>query len=129
MTIVLDGLATPITLTDAVLEDELLKYLSSFNSCHIIEDIDGVTHIHINWLYQDQAEANLYHCAIYEVPPEFVIFTEHMPAWLMDVIAHLDKFTMKRIVTNAVRRLYEAADSEYFHTNGISGKIRWRFVS
>jgi hypothetical protein len=118
------GPVTPITFTD-----ELLYRLSSFNSCHVFEDIDGLTHIQINWLYQDQAEANLYHCGIYEHPPEFVIFTEHMPTWLMDAIAHLDKLTMKRIVTNAVKRLYEAADPEYFHTNGIGGKIKWGFAS
>lgn len=115
--------------TEAAYEDELLYRLSSFNSCYIIEDLDGVTHIQINWLYQEQAEANLYYCGIYEHPPEFVIFTEDMPTWLMDAIAHLDELTKKRIVTNAVRRLYEAADPEYFHTNGISGKIKWGFVS
>jgi hypothetical protein len=52
-----------------------------------------------------------------------------MPTWLMDAIAHLDKLTMKRIVTNAVKRLYEAADPEYFHINGIGGKIKWGFAS
>lgn len=34
------GPATPITFTDSALGDELLYRLSSFNSCHVFEDID-----------------------------------------------------------------------------------------
>ena len=50
-----------------------------------------------------------------------------MPPGLVNALARLGKVTMKRIITNAVRRLYESVDPEYYHVNGIHGKVKWRF--
>lgn len=34
---------------------------------------------------------------------------------------------MDIVVTEAVRRMYESVDSDYFHKNGVNSKIVWRF--
>lgn len=115
--------------TGAAIIDELTFRLSSFNACHLEEDLDGNTFIRIHHPYLQQAEANLYKCNIYDHPPQFVIFKADLPKWLMDSLATLDKVTMKRIITDAVRRIYESIDPEYFHTNGIYGKVNWTVVT
>jgi hypothetical protein len=119
-----------IEYTEAALEDALLFHLSSFNSIHLEQDIEGNEYIRPYWQYQEQAEVNLYRCNVHDQPPEFVIFENDLPAWLINELAdELDKKTRHRIITNAVRRLYESMDSEYYHVNGIASKVRWRFVS
>lgn len=106
------------------LEDKLVEIISSYNTADI--DEDG---IHLKWHYIDQAEALIYRINVYDPLPEFVIFTSDMPEWLLEALSGLGKAAMKRIITNAVRRIYESVDPVYFHTNGIYGKVRWRFAS
>lgn len=108
----------------AGLEDKLVEAISSHNSFEIDEDI-----ICIKWDYIDQAKALIYHINVYDPLPEFVIFTQHIPEWLIQELSSFGKVTIKKIITNAVRRVYESVDPEYFHTNGIYGKVRWRFAS
>jgi hypothetical protein len=115
------------------LEDELVRILSSKNIADVIEeeDTDGLWHnnIYIHWMYLEQAEALIYKANMYDSYPEFVIFTEDIPIGLANELNNLGKVTMKRVITNAVRRIYESVASEYFHTNGIHGKVKWRFAS
>jgi hypothetical protein len=115
--------------TIAALEDVLVKTISSKNTFHIDEDENGENEIRIHWMYLEQAEALLDCINIYDPLPEFVIFTEDIPEGLIQALDSLGKVLMKRVITNAVRRIYESIDPEYFHTNGIYGKIRWRLVS
>jgi hypothetical protein len=111
------------------LTDERTYRLSSFNACYIEENDDGNMCIRLYHLYLEQAEHTLYWMNVCDPIPEFAIFTGDIPSWLMDALAGLNKVAMKRIITNTVRRIYESVDPEFFHTNGIYGKIRWRFVS
>jgi hypothetical protein len=110
-------------LSIAAVEDKLVSAISSYNTAEI--DEDG---IHIKWHYLDQAMALIYHINVYDPLPEFVIFTENIPQQLSQELDRL-KVLKKKIVTNAVRRIYESVDPEYFHTNGVYGKVRWRFAS
>ncbi|MGH9979359.1 MAG: hypothetical protein ACRD8Z_26520 [Nitrososphaeraceae archaeon] len=51
-----------------------------------------------------------------------------MPDGLAKELQTLDDKTKDELITNVVRRIYESVDSEYFHTNGIWGKVQWRFL-
>jgi hypothetical protein len=118
------GPTTPINFMEAALTDELTYRISSHNACHIEEDEEGKTYIRLYHLYLEQAEVMLYRINVYDPLPEFVIYTDDIPRWLDDSLSGLDETSRKRIVTEAVRRIYESVDPEYFHTNGIYGKIR-----
>jgi hypothetical protein len=111
-------------LSIAAVEDKLVMVISSYNTGEI--DEEG---IHITWQYLDQAKALIYRINVYDPLPEFVIFIEDIPKELSLELARLGKATMKKVITKAVRRIYESVDAEYFHTNGIYSKIRWRFAS
>ena len=112
-------------LSVAAVEDKLVAVISSYNTC----EIDDENRIHIKWHYLDQAEALIYRINVYDPLPEFVIFTEHLPEELSQELNSIGKVLKKKTITNAVRRIYESVDPEYFHTNEIYGKVRWRFAS
>ena len=59
---------------------------------------------------------------------EFIIFTEDIPEALAKELESLGNVKMKRVIINAVLSIYDSVDSEYSHTNGIYGKIKWRFA-
>jgi hypothetical protein len=113
--------------TPAALEDELTFLLSSKTECDVILDEDGHWHIHVFHPYQNQAEGLIYKINVHDPLPEFDIHNEDIPLGLAQQIQSLGNVTMNRIITNAVRRIYESVNPEYFHTNGISGKVKWRF--
>ena len=106
----------------AALEDKLVEQISSHNSFEI--DEDG---IHIKWHYLNQAEALIYRINVYDPLPEFVIFSEDIRIGLSQELNSFREVLQKKIITNVVRRIYASVDPEYFHTNGIYGKVRWRF--
>jgi hypothetical protein len=112
--------------TPAALEDELTFLLSSKNEYDVIEDEEGNSHILIFHPYLNQAEGLIYRINIHKPRPEFVIWTSDIPAGLAVALQKLGKVMMNRVITNTVRRLYESVDFKYFHTNGLSGRVRWR---
>jgi hypothetical protein len=111
-------------LSMAAIEDKLVLTISSHNTFEIDEGV-----LHIRWNYLDQATALIYRINLYDPLPEFVIFTEDIPEQLIQELSNLRKITMKRVITNAIRRIYESVDPEYFHVNGIYGKVKWRLAS
>lgn len=113
--------------TTAALEDELTCLLSSKNQYEILLGEDGTGHIHVFHPYLNQAEGLLYKINIYRPLPEFVIWVNDIPLGLALALERLGNVAMKRIITNAVRRLYESVNPEYYHKNGIHGKVKWRF--
>jgi hypothetical protein len=115
--------------TPSKLEDELVLLLSSKNDAQVVEDdeIDGQIQICFHHPYLNQAEGLIYKINIYYPLPEFVIWTEDIPEGLVRALKSLGKVMMKHVITDAIRRIYESVDPEYFHTNGIYGKVRWRF--
>ncbi len=74
------------------------------------------------------AEGLVYKVNVSDPIPPFVIWEEDMPLGLVMALEQLGEVSMNRAITNVVRRIYESVDPEYFHTNGIYGKIRWRFA-
>jgi hypothetical protein len=111
-------------LSIAAIEDNLVSTISSHNTAEI--DKEG---IHIKWRYQDQAKTLIYRINVYDPLPEFVIFTEDIPEGLSQQLNDLDIALRKKVITNAVRRIYESVDPEYFHKNSISGKVKWRMAA
>jgi hypothetical protein len=112
--------------TVAALEDELVRVLCSKNSADIVELEDGGIQIYLHRMYIDQAEGLIYRINACERPPEFVIWEKDIPEGLAMALEELGKVGMKRVITGAVRRLYESVDPEYFHTNGLYCKTPWR---
>jgi hypothetical protein len=113
----------------AALEDQLVEVLSFKEIADVTEeeDADGCrTKIYFHRMYLEQAEALLHKINLYEPPPEFAIFSEDIPQGLARELEKLDRVMMKKVITDAVRRLYESVDPDYFHTNGVYGKVRWR---
>ena len=47
---------------------------------------------------------------------------EDIPIGLAEALQGLGEDAKKRAITNAVRRIYESINPEYFHTNGISAR-------
>jgi hypothetical protein len=113
--------------TEAALEDELVLLLLSKNECEILKDFVGRDEILIFHPYINQAEGLLYRINLYNPLPEFVIWESDIPMGLAVELKRLGKVSMNRVITNAVRRIYETVDPEYYHTNGIYGKVKWRF--
>ena len=113
--------------TESALEDEFTFLLLSYNECVIELDEVRQEHIVVYHLYINQADGLLYKINIYDPVPEFVIWTSHIPYDLALALQRLGKVTMNQVITNAVRRIYETVDPEYYFKNGIYGKVKWRF--
>ena len=112
--------------TRAALEDEFLYLLSSKTECDITLE-NNKWFIHPFHPYINQAEGWLYKMNINDPIPEFVIWRKDIPVGLAKALQGLGEVTMKRVITDAVRRLYESVDPIYYHKNGIYGKVRWGF--
>ncbi|MPZ05031.1 MAG: hypothetical protein GEU26_01195 [Nitrososphaeraceae archaeon] len=113
--------------TPAALEDKLVELLSSKNDSDVILDEDENWYIHVFHPYLNQAEGLIYSINVFDPLPKFVIWSEDIPLGLAEALKQLGKVKMKCIITNAVRRIYESINPEYYHKNGIYGKIKWRF--
>jgi hypothetical protein len=115
--------------TVAALENELTYLLSSKNEAEVIEDENGNQHILVYHQYINQAEGWIYKINSYDPLPEFVIWKNDIPFGLKHALKRLGEIAMERVITNALRRLYESVDPTYYHRNGINGKVKWRFGS
>lgn len=113
--------------TPAALEDEILYLLSSKNEAKVVFDDDGNQHIHISHPYLDRAEDLLFKINVYDPLLEFIIVPNDIPLGLAQALRHLGDITKNRIISNAVRRIYESVNPEYYHKNGIHCKVKWRF--
>jgi hypothetical protein len=115
--------------TPAALEDKLVELLSCKNDSDVILDEDGNWYIHVFHPYLNQAEGLIYSINVSDPLSKFVIWSGDIPLDLAEALKQLGKVKMKRVITNAVRRIYESIDPEYYHMNGIYGKVKWRFGS
>lgn len=93
------------------MEDELLKSFLSSNK-------NGR-------FYYAQAEYYIRRINIYDPLPIFVLHTEDIPLGLAKELQSLNKVTKDGIITNVVRRIYQAVDPDYFAVNGIWAKVKW----
>ena len=114
--------------TPAAIEDELLFTLSSKDEYEFYEDKYGNRQKHSFHPYLNQAEGLIYKINVYDPLPEFVIWQNDIPFALAEALQDLGKVMMKRVITNVVRRIYESVNPEYYHKNGIHGKIKWRLA-
>ena len=99
--------------TPAAFEDELHYLLSSKDECDVILDEDGHWHIHIFHPYLEKAEGLIYKINVHDPLPEFDIHNEDIPQGLAIELERLGNVTMKRIITNSVRRLYKSINPDY----------------
>lgn len=60
--------------------------------------------------------------------PIFQIRKSDISDQLRERLETIEFEELNKIMIQVVRRLLEAADCYYYHTSGIHGKIRWRFV-
>jgi hypothetical protein len=111
--------------TKEKLIDKLVSCLGSVNSY----DINEVTkQIYITHKYYDYAEWFIYRINVYKPTPQFIINRSDLTNRLKKEIASLRSTptTLNEVITTAVRRIIESVNPEYYHLNGIHGKIRWR---
>jgi hypothetical protein len=111
--------------TIAALEDKVTEIFSSKCTAEVVEQEDGSQWIYIFHPYLQQAEHLLYKIHVYQPLPRFVIFPEDIPKGLVKELEDLGKVEMNKVITNAVRRLYESINPDYYHVNGIYGKVKW----
>lgn len=76
--------------------------------------------------YLDQAQRLIHRINVYDPPPAFEINVKDLPPPLQEALRELGSFVMNQVMTEVVRRLYESVDHNYFHTNGLYGRVRWR---
>ena len=108
-------------------EDELVLHLSSYAEAEILDE----NKILIKHPYQEEGEFIIYRINLAKPIPDFIIFESLLPKKLRQELIDIKKYDINefnKIVTNALKRLYETIDYEYFHLGGIGGKIYWRFL-
>lgn len=96
--------------THSALEDKLLYVLLSSKNGRF---------------YYAQADFFLNKINLYKPLPVFKLFSSDIPEPLAREIDNLGEQESDRLITNVVRRIYQSIDSEYFHVNGIHGKVKW----
>jgi hypothetical protein len=113
--------------TLARLTDELTLRLSSYCDCTIFHDTENREYLLVHRPYQDRADRIVHRVHVYEKTPIFVINEKHLPQALIYELKKLGPHDMDIVITEAVRRIYESADFDYFHKNGVNSKIVWGF--
>lgn len=121
--------------TISKIEEELVFHLSSYCDTEIKEDTrrinNNIKEIVIKHPYQEQAKSILYKINLANRPLVFNIYNNTFSPKLKEELNHLyktNKEVFNEIVTNSVKRLYESIDYQYFHMNGIGGKIVWTII-
>ena len=111
--------------TNNCISDKLVYCLGSTSDYEINED---TKEIRITHKYYDHAEWVLYHINTHKPPPQFVINRSDLTRKLKKEIASLRSTPtiLNDVITTAVRRILEVINPEYYHVNGIYGKVKWR---
>jgi hypothetical protein len=113
--------------TIAKIVDELVIELGSSNSYGINQETGQICITH---KYHDQAKWVLYRINIYNPLPEFVISISDLSPKLKEELYSLgaDPVERDQVITDAVSRILEATDQQYYHVSGVHSKIRWRLA-
>ena len=121
--------------TISKIEEELVFHLNSYCDTEIREDVSSINNnvkeIVIKHPYQEQAKSILYKINLANRPLVFNIYDNILSPKLKEELNHIyqtDKEIFNEIVTNSVKRLYESIDYQYFHINGVGGKISWTII-
>ena len=112
--------------TTSALKDELTRTLSSAAEYNINQQSN---HIEIDYKYYRYAHKLLYTINLAKPIPTFEINISDLSRELKQELQELNHETLSEVVIDTISRLYEGINSDYFHTNGIRGKIKWRFIN
>ena len=111
--------------TTAALKDALTKQLSSMletrGNC---ENNDENT----VYKYHKYAQKLLYEINLLKPTPVFEISIADLSQELIQELQMLHEEILNEVVIDAISRLYESVNFDYFHTVEIRGKIKWVFV-
>ena len=123
--------------SDSKIEDEFMLNLSSYDEsivygCHDnSKKKDLCDSLVIYYPYQEQVRKNLYKINLSDKSIIFEINQNHLHPKLQKElfkVRQINNNRYEKIVTNAIGRLYESENFEYFHTSGIRGKIVWKII-
>ena len=121
--------------TISKIEEELVFHLNSYCDTEIREDVSSINNnvkeIVIKHPYQEQAKNILYKINLANRHLVFNIYNNTLAPKLKEELNHLYKTNAEvfnEVVTNSIKRLYESIDYQYFHMNGIGGKISWTII-
>ena len=111
--------------TIAALKDELTKQLSStLETRGNCENNDENT----VYKYHNYAQKLLYEINLLKPIPVFEISIADLSQELVQELQILHEETLNEVIIDAISRLYESVNFDYFHTVEIRGKIKWVFV-
>ena len=111
--------------TTAALKDELTKQLSSkLETFGNSENKDENT----VYKYHKYAKKLLYEINLAKPIPIFEISVTDLSQELVQELQMIYEEILNEVVIDAISRLYESVNFDYFHTAEIRGKIKWRFV-
>jgi hypothetical protein len=78
--------------------------------------------------YYAQAEYFLRRINVYKPLPIFILHSNDLSEQLISEITSLDEKDKNALITNVVRRIYESIDRDYYHVNGIYGRVKWHIM-
>jgi hypothetical protein len=120
------------------IEEELVLHLSSYSDAEIKNSYSSINsncntieEIVIKYPYQEQAKRILYKINLANRPLVFNIYNNTLSPKLKEELIHLRNTNIEvfnEVVTNSIKRLYESINFQYFHINGIGGKIKWTII-
>ena len=82
----------------------------------------------LEWVNLKYAYTYLHRFFLYRPHKPFEIHKSHLTPPLIARLEQLEFIELNKIMVGVVRRILEAADSNYYHTSGIHGKVIWKFV-
>ena len=109
----------------SALKDELTLRLSSVADYNI--DIK-TGHIEIYHKYYEYGRKILFLINLAKEIPVFELNKTDLSPVLISQLADLDEKTLNEVIVEAIANLYESIAFDYFHKNGVRGKIKWKIV-
>jgi hypothetical protein len=83
---------------------------------------DGVT----RW-YESQVEYLIYRIPVYRPIPYFTVYLDDLTPKLKKELASLDKKTLERVMIEAIGRIFEGIDPNYYLAR-VRKLLRWRIL-
>ena len=109
----------------SALMDELTLQLSSAANYKIDSKMK---HIEIYRKYYEYGRRILHSINLAKEIPMFEIKKSDLSSILISQLEDLDEKTLNEVIIDAIANLYESISFEYYHKNGIRGKIRWKII-
>ena len=107
------------------MKDELTLQLSSAAHYKIEPKI---RHIEIYHKYDKYGRRILFLINLAKEIPVFEIHKSDLSPILISQLEQIDEKTLNEVIVEAIANLYESIAFDYFHKNGVHGKIKWKIV-